>query len=43
MSYSIFQFFRAVPTPPSSLEIAELGDEPTQLRILEDETEARLQ
>jgi hypothetical protein len=33
---------RAVPTAPSSLKIAELGDEPTQLRILEDVTEARL-
>jgi hypothetical protein len=31
---------RAVPTTPSSLEIAELGDEPTQLRRLVDATEA---
>jgi hypothetical protein len=33
---------RAVPTAPSSSEIAELGDEPTQLRRLADATEARL-
>jgi hypothetical protein len=33
----------AVPTVPSSSEIAELGDEPTQLQRLVDATEARLQ
>jgi hypothetical protein len=31
-----------VPTVPSSLESAELGDEPTQLRRLVDVTEAQL-
>jgi hypothetical protein len=31
---------RAVPTVPSSSKIAELGDEPAQLRRLEDATEA---
>jgi hypothetical protein len=33
---------RAVSTVPSSSEIVELGDEPTQLRRLADATEARL-
>jgi hypothetical protein len=32
----------AVPTAPSSSKSAELGDEPAQLRILEDAIEARL-
>jgi hypothetical protein len=34
---------RVVPTTPSWLKIAKLGDEPTQLRRFEDETKARLQ
>jgi hypothetical protein len=33
---------RAVPIAPSSPQITELGDEPTQLRILIDATEAQL-
>jgi hypothetical protein len=33
---------RAVPTAPSSTESVELGDEPTQLQRLEDETKARI-
>jgi vacuolar-type H+-ATPase subunit I/STV1 len=33
---------RAVPIVPSSVEIVELGDEPTQLRRLVDATKARL-
>jgi hypothetical protein len=32
----------AVPTTPYSMENVELGDEPTQLRRLEDATEAQL-
>jgi hypothetical protein len=32
----------AVPTASSSSKIVELGDEPTQLRRLEDATKARL-
>jgi predicted nucleic acid-binding Zn-ribbon protein len=32
-----------VPNVPSSSQVAELGDEPTQLRRLADVTEARLQ
>jgi hypothetical protein len=37
------QLICIVPTAPSSSQVAELGDEPTQLRILADATEARLQ
>jgi hypothetical protein len=33
---------RIVPTAPSLVESVELGDEPTQLRILADERETRL-
>jgi hypothetical protein len=33
----------AMPIAPSSSQIAELGDEPTQLRILMDETESWFQ
>jgi hypothetical protein len=33
---------RAVPIAPSSAEIAELGDEPCQLRRLVDTTEAQI-
>jgi hypothetical protein len=37
------QVSRAIPIVSSSSEIVDLGDEPSQLRILVDEIEARIQ